>query len=229
MKSGVALALHLAATLPDPRYDVTYLFYEAEEIESAVQRARPGRRGAPRVAARPTSRCCWSRRTAWSRPAARARCGRGAHPRPAGAHAPGLARGQRDPRGGRGAAAAGGLPAADGHHRRLHVPGGAERGRGSPAGSPATWCRTSARSRSTCGSRPDRDARQALEHLHEVFDGFERRAHRLGPRRAARPRPPPPAREFLAAVGAEPAGEAGLDRRGPVRGAGHPGAQLRPG
>jgi succinyl-diaminopimelate desuccinylase len=35
MKSGVALALHLAATLPDPRYDVTYLFYEAEEIESA--------------------------------------------------------------------------------------------------------------------------------------------------------------------------------------------------
>jgi succinyl-diaminopimelate desuccinylase len=34
MKSGVALALHLAVTLPDPRYDVTYLFYEAEEIES---------------------------------------------------------------------------------------------------------------------------------------------------------------------------------------------------
>jgi succinyl-diaminopimelate desuccinylase len=34
MKSGVALALHLAATLPDPCHDVTYLFYEAEEIES---------------------------------------------------------------------------------------------------------------------------------------------------------------------------------------------------
>ncbi|HEX8632058.1 MAG TPA: succinyl-diaminopimelate desuccinylase [Catenuloplanes sp.] len=34
MKSGVALALHLAATVPDPRHDVTYLFYEAEEIES---------------------------------------------------------------------------------------------------------------------------------------------------------------------------------------------------
>jgi succinyl-diaminopimelate desuccinylase len=34
MKSGVAYALHLAVTLPDPRYDVTYLFYEAEEIES---------------------------------------------------------------------------------------------------------------------------------------------------------------------------------------------------
>ncbi|WP_431727765.1 succinyl-diaminopimelate desuccinylase [Verrucosispora sp. TAA-831] len=34
MKSGVAYALHLAATLPEPRYDVTYFFYEAEEIES---------------------------------------------------------------------------------------------------------------------------------------------------------------------------------------------------
>jgi succinyl-diaminopimelate desuccinylase len=34
MKSGVALALHLALTLPHPRYDVTYLFYEAEEVES---------------------------------------------------------------------------------------------------------------------------------------------------------------------------------------------------
>ncbi|WBB49246.1 succinyl-diaminopimelate desuccinylase [Verrucosispora sp. WMMA2044] len=34
MKSGVAYALHLATTLPEPRYDVTYFFYEAEEIES---------------------------------------------------------------------------------------------------------------------------------------------------------------------------------------------------
>ncbi|SCL41138.1 succinyldiaminopimelate desuccinylase [Micromonospora pallida] len=33
MKSGVAYALHLAVTLPDPRYDVTYFFYEGEEIE----------------------------------------------------------------------------------------------------------------------------------------------------------------------------------------------------
>jgi succinyl-diaminopimelate desuccinylase len=34
MKSGVALALHLAVSLAEPRYDLTYLFYEAEEIES---------------------------------------------------------------------------------------------------------------------------------------------------------------------------------------------------
>jgi succinyl-diaminopimelate desuccinylase len=47
MKSGVALALHLAVALASPRYDVTYLFYEAEEVESErnglhlVSRAHP--------------------------------------------------------------------------------------------------------------------------------------------------------------------------------------------
>ena len=50
--------------VPEPRYDVTYLFYEAEEVESSSQRARPGRAGAPGLAARPTSRSCSSRRTA---------------------------------------------------------------------------------------------------------------------------------------------------------------------
>jgi succinyl-diaminopimelate desuccinylase len=34
MKSGVALALHLATTVTRPRYDVTYVFYDCEEIES---------------------------------------------------------------------------------------------------------------------------------------------------------------------------------------------------
>lgn len=34
MKSGTALALHLAVTVSQPRYDVTYLFYEAEEVEA---------------------------------------------------------------------------------------------------------------------------------------------------------------------------------------------------
>src|SRR5262245_32331274 len=34
MKSGVALALHLAVTRDAPRYDVTYLFYEAEEVDA---------------------------------------------------------------------------------------------------------------------------------------------------------------------------------------------------
>lgn len=34
MKSGVAFALHLAVTVPEPRFDVTYFFYEAEEVDS---------------------------------------------------------------------------------------------------------------------------------------------------------------------------------------------------
>jgi succinyl-diaminopimelate desuccinylase len=34
MKSGVALALHLAGSLARLRYDVTYVFYDCEEIES---------------------------------------------------------------------------------------------------------------------------------------------------------------------------------------------------
>ena len=34
MKSGVAVALHLAATVPDPVRDITFLFYECEEVEA---------------------------------------------------------------------------------------------------------------------------------------------------------------------------------------------------
>jgi succinyl-diaminopimelate desuccinylase len=47
MKSGTALALHLAATLAAPRHDVTYFFYDCEEVEAArnglaiVARERP--------------------------------------------------------------------------------------------------------------------------------------------------------------------------------------------
>ncbi len=35
MKSGAAIALHLAATLTAPGYDLSYLFYDCEEIEAA--------------------------------------------------------------------------------------------------------------------------------------------------------------------------------------------------
>ena len=34
MKGGVAVALHLAATVPEPNRDVTFLFYECEEVEA---------------------------------------------------------------------------------------------------------------------------------------------------------------------------------------------------
>jgi succinyl-diaminopimelate desuccinylase len=35
MKSGVAVMLHLAATLPDPAYDLTLAFYDNEEVEAS--------------------------------------------------------------------------------------------------------------------------------------------------------------------------------------------------
>jgi succinyl-diaminopimelate desuccinylase len=35
MKSGIAVMLKVAASLPDPRYDVTWLFYDNEEVEAA--------------------------------------------------------------------------------------------------------------------------------------------------------------------------------------------------
>src|SRR3954469_25457195 len=35
MKSGTAIALHLAVTEPEPRHDVTYVFYDCEEVDSA--------------------------------------------------------------------------------------------------------------------------------------------------------------------------------------------------
>jgi succinyl-diaminopimelate desuccinylase len=47
MKSGTALALHLAVTVTEPKFDVTYFFYEAEEVEATrnglylVSQARP--------------------------------------------------------------------------------------------------------------------------------------------------------------------------------------------
>jgi succinyl-diaminopimelate desuccinylase len=36
MKAGVAMALHLAATLTSPRYDVTYVFYDHEEVAARL-------------------------------------------------------------------------------------------------------------------------------------------------------------------------------------------------
>lgn len=40
MKGGVAVALRLAATLPEPNRDITYVFYEAEEIDAAFNGLR---------------------------------------------------------------------------------------------------------------------------------------------------------------------------------------------
>ncbi|WP_199433955.1 succinyl-diaminopimelate desuccinylase [Qaidamihabitans albus] len=48
MKGGDAVFLHLAATLPEPRHDVTFVFYDCEEVEAArnglgrIERELPG-------------------------------------------------------------------------------------------------------------------------------------------------------------------------------------------
>jgi succinyl-diaminopimelate desuccinylase len=207
MKSGVALALHLAATLPDPCYDVTYLFYEAEEIESKynglrlVAEARPdwlladfavlleptygvveaGCQGTLRVLVRTTGRRAHTAR-AW----------RGVN----AIHAMGAAL-QR---------------LADYRPRTVTIDGctyreglNAVRISGGVAGNVVPdECTLEVNLRFA----PDRTEKQALEHVHEVFDGYDIELTDSAP--GAMPGlAAAPAREFLTAVGAEPAAKLG--------------------
>ena len=64
MKSGLAVMLALACGVAEPAVDVTYVFYEAEEVDAALQRPRPPVPGAARSAAPATSPCSASRPTA---------------------------------------------------------------------------------------------------------------------------------------------------------------------
>ena len=113
--------------------------------------------------------------------------------------------------------------------RRLRVPRGAQRGAASAAASPATSSRTSARSRSTSGSRrtapSERGARPTCARSSTGYDVevTDSAPGALPGLTAA------PAQEFLAAVGQRAGRQARLDRRRPVRGTRHPGAELRPG
>jgi succinyl-diaminopimelate desuccinylase len=207
MKSGVALALHLAATLPDPRYDITYLFYEAEEIESVynglnlVAQAHPqwlaadfavlleptygkveaGCQGTLRALVRTTGRRAHTAR-AW----------RGVN----AIHAMGEAlRRLQDyrPR----------TVTIDGCTYREGL--NAVRISGGVAGNVVPdECAVEVNLRFA----PDRSEKQALEHVHEVFDGFGVELTDTSP--GAMPGlSAAPAREFLAAVGAEPAAKLG--------------------
>ena len=114
MKGGVAVLLELATTVAEPAFDVTYVFYECEEVDSrynGIERLfgeRPGPAGGRR---RPAGRA--------HRPGVEAGCqgtmrDRGHHDRSAGPHRPGLAGAQRHP--------PAGAPAGGG--RRLRGPPG---------------------------------------------------------------------------------------------------------
>ncbi|MEV4350395.1 succinyl-diaminopimelate desuccinylase [Actinoplanes sp. NPDC049596] len=207
MKSGVALALHLAATLPDPGYDITYLFYEAEEIDSQfnglrlVAEEKPewlradfavlleptygvveaGCQGTLRVQVRTTGRRAHTAR-AW----------RGVN----AIHAAGevLRR------------------LADYRARTVTIDGctfreglNAVRISGGVAGNVVPdECIVEVNMRFA----PDRTEKQALEHVQEVFEGFDVELTDSAP--GALPGlTAAPAREFLAAVGAEPAAKLG--------------------
>ncbi|AGZ45955.1 succinyl-diaminopimelate desuccinylase [Actinoplanes friuliensis] len=207
MKSGVALALHLAATLPEPGYDITYLFYEAEEIESQynglqlISESDPewlqadfavlleptygvveaGCQGTMRVLVRTTGRRAHTAR-AW----------RGVN----AIHAAGEVLRRLD----------------DYRARTVTIDGctyreglSAVRITGGVAGNVVPdECAVEVNFRFA----PDRTEKQGLEHLHEVFAGFDLEVTDSAP--GALPGlTAAPARDFLIAVGAEPAAKLG--------------------
>ena len=207
MKSGTALALHLAVTLPDPGYDVTYLFYEAEEIESKHNGLALAARSRPEwlladfaVLLEPTygvvEAGCQGTLRAIVRTSGRrahtARAWRGVN----AIHAAGEVL-QR---------------LADYRPRRVTIDGctyreglNAVRVSGGVAGNVVPdECLVEVNLRFA----PDRTEKQALEHVHEVFEGFDVELTDSAP--GALPGlTAAPAREFLAAVGSEPAAKLG--------------------
>jgi succinyl-diaminopimelate desuccinylase len=207
MKSGVALALHLALALPDPRYDVTYLFYEAEEIESVynglslVAKAHPEWLVADfAVLLEPThgvveAGCQGTMRAIVSTTGRRANSARSWHGVNA-IHAAGevLRR----------------LSAYEG--RRVEIDGcafreglNAVRINGGHAGNVVPdRCEVEVNYRFA----PDRDADQAEAHVRQVFDGLDVVITDVAP--GALPGlTAAPAREFLAATGTVPIGKLG--------------------
>ncbi|WP_433827208.1 succinyl-diaminopimelate desuccinylase [Actinoplanes sp. CA-015351] len=207
MKSGVALALHLAATVPDPEYDITYLFYEAEEIESEfnglslVADAHPKWLQADfAVLLEPTygvveAGCQGTMRVRLhtrGRRAHTARAWRGTN----AIHAMGEVLRRLDRYQAR-------TVTIDGCTYREGL--SAVRIGGGIAGNVVpdeAWTEVNLR------FAPDRSEKQALEHLHEVFDGYELEVIDSAP--GALPGlTAAPARDFLLAVGEEPAAKLG--------------------
>ena len=229
MKGGVAVDARGSPRVTEPSRDVTFVFYESEEIDARAQRPAARRAAAPRAA---------RRRRLRRAPRAHRRARRGRLPgHPAGR---GVDQGHRarTPRG-RGRAHNAIHDAADVlarlaayEPRRPGSSTGSSTARGStrsasPAASPATSSPTGASSRSTTASRPTAED-EAEAHVRQVFAGFEVDVRR---RRRRRPAGPAPARRPGVRRGARPAGrgQAGLDRRGPLLGAGRPAVNFGPG
>ncbi|MEU4618921.1 succinyl-diaminopimelate desuccinylase [Actinoplanes sp. NPDC023801] len=207
MKSGVALALHLAVTLPDPRYDVTYLFYEAEEIESEYNGLNLVAESHPKwlradlaVLLEPTFGTVEAGCQGTMHAVVRTR-GRRAHT-------------ARSWRGVNAVHAIGQvLRRLEDHHPRTVTIDGctyreglsAVRIAGGVAGNVVPdECEVEVNLRFA----PDRSEKEAAEYLRKVFDGFELEITDSAP--GALPGlDAAPAREFLAAIGVEPAAKLG--------------------
>jgi len=207
MKSGVALALHLAATLPEPGYDVTYLFYEAEEVDSRLNGLHLVAQTYPEwlradfaLLLEPTYGVVEAGCQGTMLARIRTR-GRRAHPARAwrgvnAIHAAGAVLGRL----------------ADYRPRTVTIDGctyreglNAVRIVGGVAGNVIPdECEVEVNLRFA----PDRSERQALDHLREIFAGFDVEVTDSAP--GALPGlSAEPAREFLIAVGAEPAAKLG--------------------
>lgn len=207
MKGGVALALHLAVTLPDPSYDVTYLFYESEEIESEFNGLNLVAKEHPKwlradfaVLLEPTYGTVEAGCQGTMLAKVRTR-GRRAHT-------------ARSWRGVNAIHAAGEvLRRLETYHPRTVTIDGCTYREGLSAvdisgGVAGNVVPDECVVEVNLRFAPDRSEKQALEHLHEVFEGFEVEVVDSAP--GALPGlDAAPAREFLAAVGIEPAGKLG--------------------
>ncbi len=227
MKSGAALALHLALTVERPVDDVTYLFYDCEEIEAernglnVIARTHPDWLAADlAILLEPTYGLVEAGCQGTMRALVRVR-GRRAH----------SARSWKGVNAVHGAAAV--LEALSAYEARRPVIDGCEyheglnavRIRGGVAGNVIPdLCEIEVNHRFA----PDRTPGQAVEHLQAVFAGYEVEVVDQAP--AA---PPglgtPAAQEFVAAVGAQPVAKLGWTDVARFAGRGIPALNYGPG
>ena len=226
MKSGVAVQLRLAAALTEPNRDVTYVFYECEEVDAARNGLYLLSRNAPEllradfaVLLEPSGGvveggCQGTLRAAITARGARAHTARSWMGKNAIHEAAAILDILR--------AWAPRKPVVDGleYHEGLNavaISGGV-------AGNVVPdECVVTVNYRFA----PDRSEEEAKSYIRDLFAAWPVEILDSAP--GAMPGlTSGPAAEFVAAVGGEPQGQAGLDRRGEIRRTRHPGRQLRP-
>ena len=227
MKAGVAVQLRLAASVPEPVRDVTYVFYDCEEIEAARNGLGLVEPEPPRAARRELRGPDGAERMRDRGRLPGHHAGRSDRVRPPRAQCPVLDGPQRHPRGGRYHRRPAPLRAEAARGGRPHLPRRAERGRHHRRG------------------RGQRDPRPVRGHGElPVRAGPGHRCRRTAPPRGirrlgrvrGRRRPRGPARAgpgtgglVRRGRGRRAAGQARLDRRGPVRRCGIPAVNYGPG